>query len=34
MHSLDVEGLFDFGVGGDEEMQDNEGGKEGIEENI
>lgn len=34
MRGLDVEGLFDFGVGSDEEMEDDEGRDERIEENI
>ena len=34
MRSLDVEGLFDLGVGSDEEMEDDESREEGIEENI
>ena len=34
MYSLDVEGLFDFRVRSDEEMEDDEGRDEEIEENV
>jgi hypothetical protein len=34
MRSLDIEGLFDFGVRRDEEVEDDEGRNEEIEENI
>lgn len=34
MYSLDIEGLFDFRVRSDEEMEDDEGRDEEIEENV
>jgi hypothetical protein len=34
VYSLDVEGLFDFRVRSDEEMEDDEGRDEEIEENV
>jgi hypothetical protein len=34
VRSLDVEGLFDFGVRSNEEMEDYEGGDEEIEKSI
>jgi len=34
VRSLDVEGLFNFGIRSDEEMEDDEGRDEDIEENI
>lgn len=34
MRGLDVERLLDFGVGSDEEMEEDEGWDEGIDDNV